>query len=372
MDNKCHIGDCREVLKSMAECGVRVQMCVTSPPYWGLRDYGVEGQIGLESTIEEYVATMVEVFRGVRNVLADDGTCWINLGDSFWNGGDEKRDNGHGFVGGGKPKLSAAKGSLLQRKSSTGLGLKRKDMCGIPWRIAFALQADGWYLRSDIIWAKPNPMPESVTDRPTKAHEYVFMLSKRGRYYYDQDAVREPASDSSNSRLGRDFRRDAETGRNCRTVWTIPSQSFADAHFATFPEKLVEPCILAGTSARGHCPGCGERWTRQIQLGEVVSRGGSPKGKLIAVGQYGEDIGNRARRSNKPMEQREHKTCGWGPTCQCNLDPIPDVVMDPFLGSGTTAQVAQRLGRWWLGVDLNPSYTPMQKKRVAQMAMVVG
>src|SRR3974390_742045 len=228
--------------------GVRAQMCVTSPPYWGLRDYGVDGQLGLEPTIGEYVANMVEVFRLVRELLADDGTLWLNLGDSY----------------------------------------AAKSLCGIPWRVAFALQADGWYLRSDIIWHKPNPMPESITDRPTKSHEYVFLMSKSERYFYDAEAVREPAQYGRRDTAGKwrgvsyvDQKRGQdnskgnwgfnsvtgkhpETGRNRRTVWTIPTAPFPEAHFATFPPALVEPCILAGCPHKC-CAKCGAPWVREVE-----------------------------------------------------------------------------------------------------------
>jgi DNA modification methylase len=277
------LGDCREILPRLIAEGVRVQTCVTSPPYWGLRDYGVEGQIGFESTPEEYAATMVKVFGLVRQMLADDGTLWLNLGDSY--------------AGGVVPT-----------------GLKPKDLIGIPWRVAFALQADGWYLRSDIIWHKPNPMPESVRDRPTKSHEYLFLLSKSERYFYDADAIAEE-SVSEGPRLADDdeptrhgtagarasgvTRLGAGATRNRRTVWTVATQPYSGAHFATFPPELIEPCILAGSR-----PG--------------------------------------------------------------------DIVLDPFLGSGTTAEVAQHLGRRWIGIDLNPSYLPMQHRRTAQTAFALA
>jgi DNA modification methylase len=291
-----------------------VHCVVTSPPYWGLRDYGVEGQIGLEESFDEYLLRLVEVFRGVRRVLREDGTCWVNMGDGYagiW--GAQSRD---GFVEG----MSATQIAQHPRRTHTGSssrysGLKPKDLIGQPWRLAFALQADGWWLRSDIIWSKPNPMPESVTDRPTRAHEYVFLLTKAARYYYDADAVREEVSDSTmrDRRIGteRPFhdrsgdlgkgtsggRRQGRnavgdrTGRNLRTVWTIPTQPFSGAHFATYPEKLVEPCIKAG------CP-----------------EGGT--------------------------------------------------VLDPFSGSGTTGVVALRLGRFYVGIELNPEYAGMSRRRI--------
>jgi len=294
----------------MAADGVKVQMVVTSPPYWGLRDYGVEGQIGLEETPEEYVATMAKVFRLVREVLADDGTLWLNLGDSYAHNGP---------CGGSSPDgPRQARETDREKQKQMGyrvpVGLKPKDLCGIPWRVALALQADGWYLRSDIIWHKPNPMPESVTDRPTKAHEYLFLLTKRPKYYYDDAAILEGSRNREGGNLeASEFatldpvkgqtranlhKIPARPTRNRRTVWTIPSQHYAEAHFATFPEKLVEPCILAGSR-----PG--------------------------------------------------------------------DIVLDPFMGSGTVAQVAQRLGRRWIGIDLNSSYIDMQRPRVAQWAMAL-
>jgi DNA modification methylase len=307
-------GDCREVLATLP--AESVQTCVTSPPYWGLRDYGVPGQLGLERTPAEYVANMVAVFREVRRVLRDDGTLWLNLGDSYAAGGTGGAPSAkstlsrHG-IDGRSPYLDA----MGQNKSRTApLGLKPKDLVGIPWRVAFALQADGWYLRSDIIWHKPNPMPESVTDRPTKAHEYLFLLAKSERYYYDADAIAEPFSDKTQwtypqpdkaAAAGQTTNGTGASGlrakpdrenRNRRSVWSIATQPFDGAHFATFPRTLIEPCILAGSR-----PG--------------------------------------------------------------------DVVLDPFMGSGTTAQVSEHLGRQWIGCELNPEYVTLQAKRLQQRAM---
>ena len=309
-------GDALTLLREMPAGSVRC--CVTSPPYWGLRDYGHAGQIGLERTPEEYVARLVEVFREVRRVLADDGTLWLNLGDSY-------ASNGPGSWGSSdKSTLTTAsrKGAWAPGKTvgTTPVrdcsGLKPKDLCGIPWRVAFALQADGWYLRSDIIWAKPNPMPESVTDRPTKAHEYLFLLSKSQRYYYDAAAIAEPLAEASAERYGYAFggaktealieanrdgvgqrtrvlgERETPTGRNRRTVWTVPTQPFAEAHFAVMPEALVEPCILAGSS-------------------------------------------------------------------------VGDTVLDPFAGSGTVGVVALRHGRRFMGCELNRTYAVMARNRIS-------
>lgn len=408
--NKVICGDCLDVMKGMPDgC---VQCCVTSPPYWGLRDYGtatweggapgcdhkrpgpkdsdartpkngykdgfrngvndtdhaqepyrdicrkcgarrIDQQYGLEQTPEEYVAKMVEVFREVRRLLKDDGTCWVNLGDSYWNGGGEKRDGGHGFVDGGKRKLKIAEGALLQRKSATELLLKPKDICGIPWRLAFALQADGWVLRQDIIWSKGNCMPESVKDRCTKSHEYIFLLSKSARYFFDHEAIQEKASIDTHARYargrsdshkwadggpgnqsiaksfdhmvsvpnnykgsipgrhdgpGQDRRskkdrapgvsfsgavKDVVENRNKRSVWHVNSVGFPQAHFATFPPKLIEPCILAGSR-------------------------------------------------------------------------MGDVVLDPFGGAGTTGMVAAKLGRNYLLLELNPDYCRMAEERIAR------
>lgn len=314
-------GDSLKILRTLPASSV--QTCVTSPPYWGLRDYGVKGQLGLEATPELYVARMVEIFQEVRRVLRDDGTLWLNLGDSYagsWGaqsrGGPASRSS---TLGGGKCEyLSKVQIAAVPKGTRTGSlnghpTLKPKDLVGIPWRVAFALQADGWYLRSDIIWHKPNPMPESVTDRPTKAHEYLFLLAKSQRYYYDHEAVKEPclSLDSSHKSfrpnsarialVGRkefsgkheiSARSYSVKGRNRRTVWTVTTRPFKGAHFATFPPKLIEPCILAGSR-----PG--------------------------------------------------------------------DKVLDPFSGAGTTGLVAQQHGRQYIGIELNPEYVEMSRKRMA-------
>lgn len=225
-------GDSRVMLATLPDSSV--QCCVTSPPYFGLRDYGHDGQIGLEATPDAYVAELVAVFREVRRVLKDDGTLWLNLGDSYASFRDGKAtpDTSRGESEG----TLVPKGSAKNRMAATfaGSAVKHKDLIGIPWRVAFALQADGWYLRSDIIWHKPNPMPESVTDRPTKAHEYVFLLSKSARYYYDSEAIAEQAELNT---------------RNARTVWAITTKPFKGAHFATMPSELAERCIKAGSAS---------------------------------------------------------------------------------------------------------------------------
>jgi site-specific DNA-methyltransferase (adenine-specific) len=291
-------GDCIAGLRTLPDASVHC--CVTSPPYWGLRDYGHDGQIGLEATPDAYVARMVEVFREVRRVLLDDGTCWVNLGDSYAAGGlsrhgydEERRKTTENLVGTIPP----------QGRAPTPPGLKPKDLVGIPWRVAFALQADGWWLRQDIIWAKPNPMPESVRDRCTKAHEYVFLLTKSERYFYDAEAVSEKSV--GRERFGNwikgqpcpdrqdNHRQDMAptTTRNRRSVWTITTKPYSGAHFAVMPADLVEPCIKAG------CP-----------------EGGT--------------------------------------------------VLDPFAGSGTTLAVAAELGRNAIGCELNPDYIELAERRI--------
>jgi DNA modification methylase len=315
-------GDCRTVLVQLPADSV--DCVVTSPPYWGLRDYGNDGQLGLERTPEEYVANLVQVFREVRRVLKPSGTCWLNLGDSYaanWRGGGPETAS---------DKQLSNRGTVDFMGRPPTIGLKPKDLVGIPWRVAFALQADGWYLRSDIIWSKPNPMPESVTDRPTKAHEYLFLLTKSARYYFDADAVREeysPATESFNrmkakwtddrtastlgSHEGRMLGRATEphgglynnggakmnpAGRNIRSVWTIATRPYPGAHFAVFPPELPERCIKAGSPANG-------------------------------------------------------------------------VVLDPFGGSGTVGMVANRLSRRAILIDLNPGYLQQQMKRNAQVPL---
>jgi site-specific DNA-methyltransferase (cytosine-N4-specific) len=267
-DIKIEIGDSREVLSNFPDN--YFQSCITSPPYWGLRDYGVEGQIGAEPTVDKYIEDLVSIFREVRRTLRDDGTLWLNIGDSYTSGGRTWRD---------ADKKNAARG--MSYRAPTPEGLKPKDLIGVPWKIAFALQEDGWYLRSDIVWYKPNCQPESVKDRPTRSHEYVFLFSKNEKYFYDHEAIKEKTADGKKL-------------RNKRTVWSINTEPFKDAHFAVFPPELVEQCMLASSS------------------------------------------------------------CG-------------DLVLDPFLGSGTVAQVAIEQNRRCVGVELNNDYAEIANKRIAQI-----
>jgi len=351
--NKIEFGDCREIMRKWASQGVKAQTCITSPPYYGLRDYGtakwdggdpdcehsismptkwndpkrgtvlrpevghrggsssnchlcgakrIDEQLGLEDTPEEYIKSMVEVFRCVWDVLEDDGTLWVNIGDSYCNSNGFARASPE-YQREGRNNMPANDRKLDKLHAT---GLKTKDLLGIPWMLAFALRADGWYLRQDIIWSKPNAMPEPVQDRCTKSHEYVFLLSKSHKYYYDIEAIQEPAIYAGDDRGSRtDSRRGTEansvsgkTGefKNKRSVWTVTTKPYSGAHFAVFPTELIEPCILAGA-------------------------------------------------------------------------PVGGIVLDPFMGSGTTAQVAQDLGRQYIGCELNPEYGKLQKKRTAQISL---
>ncbi len=338
--NLIEFGDCRETMRRWAAEGIKAQTCITSPPYYGLRDYGRDGQIGLEETPQMYVDAMVEVFRCVWDVLEDDGTLWLNIGDTYYN----YRGRTDAFCKQTVSKTMQDLPSHSPTRNNKLEGLKGKDLIGIPWMLAFALRADGWYLRQDIIWHKPNPMPESVKDRCTKAHEYIFLLSKSDKYHFDSAAIEEPIQDVTALRMLRgvsdthknvngapgqtkhsmnqprpNVRKEFDSSmggggtsfvghsgykkadgtlmikptRNKRSVWTVNTKPFKGAHFAVFPEELIEPCILAGAPADG-------------------------------------------------------------------------IVLDPFMGSGTTAAMALRLGRQYLGCELNEDYKPLQESRIAK------
>lgn len=312
------VGDNRDRLKELPD-GL-VQCVVTSPPYWGLRDYGQDNQIGLESTPAEFVEQLCLVFDEIWRVLADDGTLWLNLGDTYAAFRDSKAIPDSLRQGDGTKVTTAANRNPANLKAS---GLKHKDLVGIPWRVAFALQERGWYLRQDIIWAKPNPMPESVTDRCTKSHEYIFLLTKNSRYYFDNAAIREPVSEVSLKRAEYAFHSDRPStknasmggegihtdkmgtrfvnpdGRNKRSVWHVATKPYSEAHFATYPPELITPCILAGSK-----PG--------------------------------------------------------------------DLILDPFSGSGTTGAVALQLGRNYVGCELNPDYAALSEKRITDAVGMFG
>jgi DNA modification methylase len=398
-----------------------VHCCVTSPPYWGLRDYGtgtweggdpecqhkvrentsvasstlgggkkttghqregykgkcgrcgakrIDAQIGLEPTLGEHIAKMVEVFREVRRVLRKDGTVWLNYGDCY-----ATAPNGRSAA---DTKAVGNDDRTFRDKPFSTIGgvLKPKDLCMIPHRLAIALQEDGWWVRADIVWAKPNPMPESITDRPAKAHEYVFLLTKAERYFYDAEAIKEPLADSSIPRLSQDIANqigttranggaktngnlkavgDMDSGlRNKRSVWSIATQPYSEAHFATFPPELPETCIKAGTSQKGCCLECGAPWVRGVERPSmVIERSDRTHEK------------GRTRASGTMVAPPTTKTTGWAPSCKCGAaTPVPCTVLDPFLGAGTTALVADRLQRHAVGIELNPEYAALAERRI--------
>lgn len=379
------VGDCRDVLPTLP-AGL-VHSCVTSPPYFGLRDYSVEGQIGLEASLDAYITTLVEVFREVRRVLRDDGTCWLNLGDSYNSGTQFNQNRSNGL---NSTPYGEATGNGWGGHRPMVAGLKPKDLMMVPARVALALQADGWYLRSDIIWAKKAPMPESVTDRPSSAHEHVFLLTKKARYFYDAEAVKEQALQPfGEKRLTAQHKADAggfttnghrnsslgtnqgDASRNLRNVWHLGPAPYAEAHFATFPPALVAPCIKAGTSEKGCCAACGAPWVRVIDRenprlsDEYQAMPHVPKMAQPLNGRN--DFGGKTGLSKPGW--REHgmaitETLGWHPSCSCAAESIPCTVLDPFAGSGTTGLVADRLGRDSILIELNPAYAKMTHDRI--------
>lgn len=411
-----------------------IHCVVTSPPYWALRDYGVEGQLGLEPTPEEYIAKMVNVFREVKRVLRDDGVLWLNIGDCYAD------DTKWGGSTGGK-HADALHGSPTVRKKRSS-NLTPKNLVGIPWRLAFALQSDGWILRRDNIWSKPNPMPESVngwrwercririskedqslrteaerlsgfgrhsgntllnpttwvdcpgcdkcapngglvlrrgSGRSTTAHEYLFQFTKTGEYFYDCEAVKEESvtgdtrkpygpGQIDNRGNGHDRGGGAQRSncdglsRNRRSVWEIATQPYPGAHFATFPETLVEPCVKAGTSEKGCCASCGAPWARILEPSDEA------KERLGAAWHNHENDLGRGQRGTPPaLKGPANITKGWRATCSCNAgDPVPCAVADPFAGSGTVASVAVKLKRHFVGVELNAEYAKLAAIRIAR------
>ena len=460
-------GDCRDVMAAMEP--ESVQCVVTSPPYFGLRDYGIApsvwggdahehewalherglnnrhavalargnegtekggtanhrdyrirsqfcpcgawlGVLGLEPTVELYVAHMVEVFAAVKRVLRKDGTVWLNLGDSYAsNAGGYGPDGSPGITADNRIGLGTRAAVLKGAGRKPGPGLKPKDRMMVPARVALALQADGWWLRDEIVWQKPNPMPSSVTDRTTPAHEMVYLLTRSARYFYDAEAIREPSTttrpelpafgeerpdiggtghipdrrrskrpdgwDTGPGTVHRNGREPGEpaeiaAGRNKRSVWTIPTAPYPESHFATFPPKLVEPMILAGTSDRGCCPECGAPWERETRVGELVADapGYRPRGRsavsdpLVNVGMASARTGGQPA----PNHHLQRETTGWRHTCKHTADPVPCTVLDIFGGSGTVGMVAQSLSRRAVLIDLNPDYLAQCLRRNAQ------
>lgn len=334
-----------------------VHMCVTSPPYFSLRDYGVAGQIGLEKSADEFVEKLVSVFREVWRVMRDDGTLWLNLGDSY---------NGSSGSGGATLKQMSNAGSYHEAGVRRVEGLKPKDLIGIPWRVAFALQAEGWFLRSEITWCKKAPMPESVTDRPANATEKVFLFAKSSRYFYDSEAVRVPASagwNGSSFTDERDFaakpnlgtgKRTERPTRNLWNYWILGPDPYPGSHYATFPRALVEPCIKAGTSEAGCCPTCGKSWERVIE-----SQSSWQERKANGAGSGSKSFGHNTEHGQGMSHDLSstRRSIGFRQSCACPpADPVPCVVLDPFAGSGTTPQVARQLGRHAIGLDLSYAY----------------
>jgi site-specific DNA-methyltransferase (adenine-specific) len=383
-DYQIHLGDCIDSMRQMPDQSVHC--CVTSPPYFGLRDYGHDGQIGLEPTPEEFVAKLVEVFREVRRVLRDDGTLWLNLGDSYNSPGPSNHGKSK-EVHRGTNADKWVQGISTKRVE----GLKVKDLIGIPWRVAFSLQADGWYLRQDIIWHKPNPMPESVTDRCTKSHEYIFLLSKSATYYYDHEAIKELSvnPEGSAKRYKTPFfvgekhesggysmdgskhtpgLKEFEGTRNKRSVWTVTTKPYAGAHFATFPPDLIEPCILAGCPERC-CSQCGKPWERLTEQTKTFESGSGKSGNPITGKQ---DLTSSQTNSTPDIRMGptiKTVTLGFQAVCSCEDGVIGGTVLDPFGGSGTTAGVALANGRNAILCELNPAYKPLIVKRVAELRL---
>ena len=467
-------GDCIEVIRGMEP--ESVHCVVTSPPYFGLRSYGhwvmqavwgdlshfpesrryrgplhvfwlrwraAErggvfcryrccwiGCLGLEPTLDLYIQHMGKVFREVRRVLRKDGTLWLNLGDAY--------AASHTYYA-RDSMLGNARAHDL--RPTVPMGLKPKDLIGLPWRVAFALQADGWWLRSDIIWEKKNPMPESVRDRPTRAHEYVFLMTKSAKYFYDSDAIREPMAESSIARISqesfweqtggeKDYRNGLNPNRsargtlenlarrtpagwnvnhdesnqkglypqkadkqrghsrrhagfndrwdgmskeeqqamgaNKRTVWSIATQPYKGSHFATFPEALVRPCILAGTSEHGVCGVTGDPWARVVEVSDPASRLGD------SWHDHKDDIGRGQRGVPRAKDAPIRSTTGWQPTCDHDAEPVPATVLDPFCGSGTTGVVVLRHGRSFIGIELNAEYIELARERIIDDAPLLN
>ena len=389
------IGDAVSRLRELPD--ESVHCCVTSPPYWGLRSYGGDpGMIGLEPTFDEHLANLVAVFREVRRVLRKDGTLWLNYGDAYNAGTSASR----------KPSASVdvgywqEAGGMGDRRVNAH-GLKPKDLMMMPARVALALQADGWWLRSEIIWHKPNPMPESCTDRPTSAHEKLYLLSRSARYFYDAEAVRvgdqvhrkhgyvfgeEPnASVASSSRASG---HGVTVGANLRNVWTadedefkqflrwkaehagamtdtwkIATHAYSAAHFATFPPALVDPCIKAGTSEKGVCGDCGAPWVREVEKQGTGVMTKNPDGWDTGDGGHG-TVHRNDREQGKTTEVTKTVTTCWSPSCTCDAEPIPATVLDPFAGSGTVGLVSDRLQRNAILIEINPEYAAMARKRI--------
>ena len=398
MGTKILIGNNMEKLKEIES--ESVDCIVSSPPYFGLRDYGVEGQFGLEETLEDYIDKTVLLFEELRRVLKPQGTVWWNLGDSYAN-------KSSAWGGRGKNSILNKTGLKDKQRRNTIVpdGLKSKDLMMIPSRVAIALSENGWYLRSEIIWHKPNPMPESVKDRPTSAHEKIYLFAKNKKYYYDADAIRVPQKQDSIARAGRNYwdTNKVETGNysipniesakklnqkvldtvaegkipmaNKRNVWTVTTKPFRGAHFAVFPQDLIEPCIKAGSSEHGCCSKCGNPYIRITKKGDYnlkhqIASGGDKDGKYYGKSKkdYSSAKAQDASETKKRIleSMKEVIQVGWEATCKCNAGIKKSVILDPFGGSGTTGLVANNLGRDAILIELNKEYVEIAKKRLGE------
>ena len=417
-------GHVNDSLRTLIDAGVKVNMVCTSPPYWNLRSYLPDDhpdkryELGKEPTPESYVENMVEVFRLVRELLAEDGTLWVNVGDKYAGSGSPGGDYNPGGKREGQRRATYAKLSG---------SLKRKDLCMIPAQLAIALRNDGWWLRSEIVWHKPAVLPESVQDRPVRDHEMIYMFSKNEKYFYDPYAVQEAASPDTYARYARGRSqqhkyadggpggqtiartmdhmlppgvnpkavepgfgiranesfsaavKDVVGYRNLRTVWSINTGQYKGAHFATFPERIPEIAILAGTSEHGHCPICHRGYKRIITKSAPLTEQQRACGADSQGGYHGqatkEHEAHRAQNASETKKRilegmRERTTTGWEPGCRCDArEPVRGIVLDPFLGSGTTALVAERLGRHWIGCELNEEYRVLIEQRTAQRGL---
>jgi DNA modification methylase len=375
------LGDVRSELAKLPDNSVHTVF--TSPPYYGLRDYGVAGQIGLEPTLEENIRVLVDVFREVRRVLRADGTCWVNIGDIYAGGGK----SGGGMFMAQRRNDSWGTAATLKGWKKPPAGLKPKDLTLLPARIALAMQADGWWLRAEIIWEKPTAMPEAARDRPTKSHEQLYLFSKSGQYFYDGFAIREPSTGTSRARLHRvgpktedadpayvrgnarylaSLQHPVET-RNARSVWCIPvdKQPVLDGdtqkHYATFPKALARQGILAGTSERGCCAKCGAPHRRLVEKTRLLD--GKPAA-IKPMRTTSKAAPSSAQGVNHARVTLAMRDVGWRATCSCNADIVPCVVLDPFMGSGTTALAAIGIGRRAIGIELNPEYVERARNRL--------
>ncbi len=357
------------------------QTCVTSPPYFSLRDYGVDGQLGLEATPEEYITHLVAIFDEVKRTLRDDGTLWVVIGDCYNGSGGAGGDYAEGGLKEGQPKYPGRKIT----------NLKPKDLIGIPWEFAFAMRDNGWYLRSDIVWAKPNPMPESVVDRPVRCHEYIFLFSKSSRHFYDHEAIKEPVSDAmikaalrgarndkqykhdEHNRFGKrsgnrafsdveSLERIVTMGRAKRDVWIVTTKPSKLEHFASFPPDLIEPCILAGSSRKA-CNQCGAPWIKEYDIVD--------KGTARDTTEYSTKLGSKSANTRKRagIVPNSKEFVGNVPTCDCkrSLDTEKSIVLGPFCGTGTTGEVALANGREFVGIDINPDYVEISQQRISEI-----